>query len=289
MAIALTRFEGLCGFKSLEAILKTIEENSELRSVIGMDTYRSFKITIQDFNATEEDRKLALKQVFKSLISCDRTLLQTELQNIVYRLKDSPDIKINGTTAELVNRLWSQFPNDVGIFCALLLNYICLNPGEAFFMAANEPHAYLSGDCVECMATSDNVVRAGLTPKLIDVDTLVEMLTYNHGEQRLLQPHYYHSKKYNKEFQHTLIFDPPIPEFFMMYTELQSTNFEFDPIDGPSMVIVLEGNGTFEVNNEVDKVAVGDVLFLASGSELIVNSVDGVKFCRAVCFVEEIL
>ena len=29
------------------------------------------------------------------------------------------------------------------------------------------------GDCVECMANSDNVVRAGLTPKLIDTPTLV--------------------------------------------------------------------------------------------------------------------
>lgn len=46
-------------------------------------------------------------------------------------------------------------------------------------LAANEPHAYLSGDCIECMATSDNVVRAGLTPKFKDSQTLINMLTYN--------------------------------------------------------------------------------------------------------------
>jgi mannose-6-phosphate isomerase class I len=40
-----------------------------------------------------------------------------------------------------------------------------LAPGEAIFLAANEPHAYVSGELVECMATSDNVIRAGLTPK----------------------------------------------------------------------------------------------------------------------------
>jgi mannose-6-phosphate isomerase len=56
-----------------------------------------------------------------------------------------------------------------------------LKPGEAIFLAANEPHAYLYGDIVECMACSNNVVRAGLTPKLRDVDTLVEMLTYEVG------------------------------------------------------------------------------------------------------------
>lgn len=46
------------------------------------------------------------------------------------------------------------------------------------FLRANLPHAYLSGDCVECMACSDNVVRAGLTPKFMDVPTLCSMLDY---------------------------------------------------------------------------------------------------------------
>ena len=99
----------------------------------------------------------------------------------------------------------------MGVFCVYLLNYVVLEPGEAtrasrvdprpkepgpsradavptracvrvcaqaLFLAANEPHAYISGECVECMATSDNVVRAGLTPKYKDVDVLCAMLTY---------------------------------------------------------------------------------------------------------------
>jgi len=53
-----------------------------------------------------------------------------------------------------------------------------LSPGECLILAANEPHAYLKGTCIEAMATSDNVVRAGLTPKLKDSKTLIEMLTY---------------------------------------------------------------------------------------------------------------
>lgn len=67
---------------------------------------------------------------------------------------------------DLVLKLNNDFPGDVGIFCIYWLNYIVLKPGEAIYLAANEPHAYLSGDCIECMANSDNVVRAGLTPKL---------------------------------------------------------------------------------------------------------------------------
>jgi len=79
---------------------------------------------------------------------------------------------------QLVLRLERQYPSDVGVIAAFFLNLVKLNPGEALFLGANEPHAYLSGECVECMATSDNVVRAGLTPKHRDVQTLCSMLTY---------------------------------------------------------------------------------------------------------------
>lgn len=53
-----------------------------------------------------------------------------------------------------------------------------LNPGEALYLGSNEPHAYLYGESVECMANSDNVIRAGLTPKQRDVKILCSMLTY---------------------------------------------------------------------------------------------------------------
>lgn len=79
---------------------------------------------------------------------------------------------------ELVLRLEKQYPGDVGVIASFLFNYVKLNPGEALYLGANEPHAYLHGECVECMATSDNVVRAGLTPKKLDVQTLCSMLTY---------------------------------------------------------------------------------------------------------------
>lgn len=45
-------------------------------------------------------------------------------------------------------------------------------------LGANEPHAYLSGEIIECMAASDNVVRAGFTSKYRDTQTLCSMLTY---------------------------------------------------------------------------------------------------------------
>ena len=79
---------------------------------------------------------------------------------------------------QLVLSLERQYQEDVGVLAALFFNYVKLNPGEALYIYANEPHAYLSGECIECMATSDNVVRAGMTSKYRDVETLCSMLTY---------------------------------------------------------------------------------------------------------------
>ena len=62
---------------------------------------------------------------------------------------------------------------------AFFLNLVELAPGQAIALAANEPHAYVSGELVECMATSDNVIRAGLTPKLRDTAVLCSSLTYS--------------------------------------------------------------------------------------------------------------
>lgn len=79
---------------------------------------------------------------------------------------------------ELALRLEKQYPGDIGVLSLFFLNYIKLCPGEAVYLDADVPHAYLSGEIVECMAASDNVVRAGFTPKYIDTETLCSMLTY---------------------------------------------------------------------------------------------------------------
>ncbi|GAV85535.1 LOW QUALITY PROTEIN: PMI_typeI domain-containing protein, partial [Cephalotus follicularis] len=77
----------------------------------------------------------------------------------------------------LVLQLEKQYPADIGVISAFFFNYVRLNPGEALYLGPNEPHAYLNGECIECMASSDNVRLAGLTPKHRDVPTLCFMLT----------------------------------------------------------------------------------------------------------------
>ena len=54
-----------------------------------------------------------------------------------------------------------------------------LSPGSSLFVPANTPHAYVTGEIIECMACSDNVIRCGLTPKFKDVAVLCESLSYD--------------------------------------------------------------------------------------------------------------
>lgn len=138
------------------------------------------------------------------------------------------------------------------------------------------------------MATSDNVVRVGLTPKLKDVDTLVSMLTYAHGPAKYLEPTIVGSK--------SKLFQPPIPEFRLLNTclDVPGECVSFDPVDGPAIVLVYGGRGSFSVTSDVSKgitpageervvVEAGDVFFLPAscGFEAISDGDAGLAFCKA--------
>ena len=80
---------------------------------------------------------------------------------------------------ELAALLNSFYPGDRGVLVGLLLNRITLAPGDAVFLGAGNLHAYLSGVGVEIMANSDNVIRGGLTPKHIDVEELLSVVSFD--------------------------------------------------------------------------------------------------------------
>ena len=83
----------------------------------------------------------------------------------------------NGGARRLIRLLSHHYPEDRGLLVALCMNVVHLSPGQALFTPAQQVHAYLSGTAVEIMGCSDNVLRAGLTPKHVDVDELLRVVT----------------------------------------------------------------------------------------------------------------
>jgi mannose-6-phosphate isomerase len=144
-------------------------------------------------------------------------------------------------------RLLAQYPNDVGVFSPYLLNTLRLSPGAALFLGANEPHAYLAGDCVEVMATSDNVVRAGLTPKLKDVATLTAMLTYAaRGAPAVVG-----GEAVAGCSRAVTAFPVPVPDFALIQARLGGGAVEALPAaSSAAILLVYEGAGTAVVGGE---------------------------------------
>nr|CAI5829908.1 unnamed protein product [Callosobruchus analis] len=201
-----------------------------------------------------------LKAAFKQVLTSDKETMKNTLAELICWLRklDSNNQKIH--LAELVQQLNSQFPCDNGILMVYFLNYLQLEPSEALYLGANDPHAYLSGDCVEIMACSDNVVRAGLTPKFIDVNTLCSMLVYK-GEQpkdKLFPP--------IKENQYISLFIPPVMDFALIEIRLPSSvkDYKIPPRESASIVLVVEG---LAKTNSVGLKA-GSVLFLPANDML---------------------
>jgi len=87
-----------------------------------------------------------------------------------------------------VTKLLQDYPQDIGVIAPLFLNLICLQPGEAMYLAAGDLHAYLQGTGIELMANSDNVLRGGLTRKHVDVAELLTVLSFREKKPAILTP-----------------------------------------------------------------------------------------------------
>ena len=130
------------------------------------------------------------------------------------------------------------------------------------------------------MASSDNVVRAGFTPKFQDIPTLTTMLTYDHAPiaEQKMDPVDYHNVKLNQtaytSSSSAILYDPPIEEFAVVRTELKQIGAKatFEAIDGPSIMICTKGSGTVCVGPKTEPVEEGYVYFVGATAECILES-----------------
>lgn len=297
MAIAVTDFEGFCGFKPLDQIAATLKTIGEFADVVGSDVVAEFVEGIQTAeigsDADSANRKL-LQKVFGRLMNTDDNTIAEKAKVLVERAQTKPETldALAPGLAELVLRLNKQFPYDIGLFCGcLLLNHVRLNVGEAMFLQAKDPHAYISGDIIECMAASDNVVRAGFTPKFKDVDNLVDMLTYSYESVEKQKMPLLPFAKSRGDAAKSVLYNPPIAEFAVLQTifaEKAGQKQEFDGFDGPSIIIATNGSGTIRIKGEeAKKVETGYVFFVAPGTEVELESASAdAPFTTYRAFVE---
>ena len=287
MAIALTPFEAMCGFRHVDEILGFISTVPELRAILvsGEAAIESLQTAAQSGEAKAVST--ALQQVFRIYANADKQLVAAQVDALVARVTAaacSSSVIDVGTEADpsgkmlaesLAVRLANQFPSDIGVFAPFILNFMRLKPGDAIFLAANEPHAYVSGDCFEVMANSNNVVRMGCTPKLRDVPVLTEMLTFSSGLPTVLS-----GEPSNESVRIYKPTDPAVTEFQVERVEVASgVKCKLTLPSTPAIIIVLKGDVTLSGLTA----SRGHVFVQRAGTELEVTGTGETQLFRVQC------
>ncbi|MYS89817.1 MULTISPECIES: mannose-6-phosphate isomerase, class I [Streptomyces] len=167
---ALTEFEGLCGFRAPLAAAGLLDD-------LGIDSLKPY---VDLLHAHPEDA--ALREVLTAILTAD----SEEMSRTVAEAATACT-RLGGAYAPYAD-IAHHFPGDPGVIAAMLLNHVRLQPGEALYLGAGVPHAYLNGLGVEIMANSDNVLRCGLTPKHVDVPELLRIVRFQPRDPGVLRP-----------------------------------------------------------------------------------------------------
>jgi mannose-6-phosphate isomerase len=167
-------------------------------------------------------------------------------------------------------RLAAEHPGDLGVVASLLLRHRVLRPGQAVFMPAGGLHAYLHGTGIELLANSDNVVRAGLTGKHIDVPELLK-LTDPAIDVPVIAP--------RALGDGVAVYDSPAPEFRLFRAELGPAEIEL-PGRGARLVLCTEGTVTLR-SGGVLKAGRGESCFVSAADGMVTSSGPAVIFVAA--------
>lgn len=253
LAYALTRFELLCGFRPPREILQNLQTFPSFRLLFGGDTYakpledcisemKNLDSVDQDSSEYQKSREY-LKDCFGFMMNDI-----TDVNDLVNKLLSELDNGLRGAVEEVtvgvIRKMSKDFPNDIGIFSPLFLNHMILEPGQCCYYAAEELHAYLSGECVECVGCSNNTIRAAMTPKYIDRKALCDVLNYRMTEQK---DYLVEERRVNGCVDE---YAPDCKDFQLhrirVNTDDEEKDMQMPTLDCPSILVIVSGKGTIE-------------------------------------------
>lgn len=162
LVYALTFYKAMNGFRPIPQIIELFKE----AEISALD----IEISALAISPNSE----GLKVFFTSLMTLEGERKKLALEQLYSAYERRPKTAMGREALQYSKGFEQHYVDDIGLFSPLMLNTIELAPGEAMFLHAETPHAYIEGTGLEIMANSDNVLRAGLTPKFIDVPELID-------------------------------------------------------------------------------------------------------------------
>ncbi|MEG3614533.1 mannose-6-phosphate isomerase, class I [Isoptericola haloaureus] len=246
MLVALTQFEGLAGFRSPRTILEILDG-------LKGDLVEAVRSTLQRDRSHE-----GMRSAFDVLVSARGDSgcaadIATTLDAVRERLADgSPYARADQAVVDLSD----QHPGDPGAIASLMLNRVSLEPGDALFVPSGEVHAYLSGLGIEIMASSDNVLRAGLTTKRVDENNLAAIASF--APRRPATPEITTAGSRGQVSTYRV----PVTEFALTMADVDPSEPVALAPTGPRVVLCLDGH----VELAADRSDVGPVTLSRGGS-----------------------
>ena len=247
MVYALTRYEAVSGFRAPRRA-------AEVLAGLDSDLARRMRRTLR-LNPT----RFGIRQAFSDLVSADTRPSRQEVAELVEEVRrrhdagqsPSPRVDANVLTMD------AAFPGDPGVAASLLLNPVTLQPGEALFVPAGAVHAYISGLGIEIMASSDNVLRAGLTAKHVDVPEMLASVDYVAAPPVRPAPEYLSRA--------TRAYYAPVDDFELLVTTVVPQDGRLQvPGRGPRVAIVVDGEVTLTSPVGQERLVRGQAVFVGA-------------------------
>ncbi len=214
---ALGPFHALCGFRDPAATLELLED----LGVPALDPLRG----MLESDPGPEGLDRALRWLLGLGVAEAGSLVDAVVGACRGADPDHPRADEFRTAVELAR----SHPGDAGVVTSLLLNRVTLRPGQALYLDAGQLHAYLGGVGVEIMASSDNVLRGGLTSKHVDVATLLDIVDTRPSAPGIQDP--------GPTAPGGATFDTPVEEFRLRRIAGDQTV----SVTGPAVVTVVQG------------------------------------------------
>jgi mannose-6-phosphate isomerase len=242
LMMALGPFWLLHGFKEPEALKEVLGRIPELRSLLPVFEKKGYR------------------GLYESVMLAPQDEIDTMLQPLIDRIyplytagalnKDNEDF--------WAARAWETFSKgkslDRGIFSIYFFNLVSLQKGDAIYQPSGVPHAYLEGQNIEVMANSDNVLRAGLTDKHVDVPELMKLVHFEATHPKVIRAE---ANKYQ-------VYRTPAVEFELQQYRLDSGERVLITSLAAEIWLLLEGKIRVSVDSAVQELGQGDAFFLAA-------------------------
>ena len=256
LVFALTAYQAMNGFRHIDDIVM-------LFSALNIAELTSFVKKLSDKQNEQE-----LKIFFENILNLDIATKESAVNALLaYASLNQEDVLFS-----LILELAEQYPGDIGLFAPLMLNVLTLQPSEAMFLDASTPHAYIKGTALEVMANSDNVLRAGLTPKYIDITELVSNTRFvsKSKDSILLTP---------DRVDCSLHYSVPVPDFkFSVYAQAKEMSIS---VSGAEILFAIDEPFTVvHASGETMTITKGESVFIPAYTSHYIVSCCG-RFARA--------